>query len=202
MYDAITGTVTRKDAGSVVLTAGGIGFRLSVPARTLERLPDRGEVTLYVHLSVKDDQLKLHGFETPFERDLFLQILGVSGIGAAIANNLLGLLTPETLMNALVSEDAAALQRVKGVGARTAKRLILELKDRVDFTGTGLPGIPADGETTGGGARSTLASDLVNALTALGYPRSAAKAAAMKTLAALPAEESLEPLIKDALQRI
>ena len=77
MFDSITGTVVRKDADAVVLAAGGIGYRLLAPLRTLERLPGDGEITLYSHLAVKDDSIQLYGFETPLERDLFLKILCV-----------------------------------------------------------------------------------------------------------------------------
>jgi Holliday junction DNA helicase RuvA len=198
MFDSITGTVVRIDPVGVVLAAGGIGYRLQAPLRTLRSLPESGEATLYSHLVVKDDALRLYGFQTPFERDLFLKIMSVSGIGAATALHLLSEITPEQFLDAVAREKIAVLQAVKGVGARTAKRLVLELKDKVEWAGL----VPSEEGAAGlpqGALESNLGKDLVSALHALGYPRSAAREAASRALANHPELEDLESLLKAAL---
>ena len=197
MFDSITGTVVRKDADAVVLAAGGIGYRLLAPLRTLERLPGDGEITLYSHLAVKDDSIQLYGFETPLERDLFLKILCVNGVGARTALSLLSRFPPRELVEILAGEGISRLQAVKGVGARTAKRLVLELKGKVEWA-LGLP----SGETTDhpvGAREDRLGEDLVAALLALGYPRAPSREAALRALAENPGADDLEKLIKTAL---
>ena len=199
MFDSITGTLIRIDPGRAVLTAGGIGYAIKAPLRTLESLTEGTETTLYCHLAVKDDSLKLYGFQTPYERDLFLKIMGVSGIGGQTALNLLSEIPPVNFLEALAKEKVAYLQRVKGIGARTAKRLILELKDKLEWAGLVSPeemsaGLPV------GALESELGKDLVAALTALGYPKGSARDGASRALASNPELDSLEALLKAALR--
>ena len=197
MFDSITGVLVRKDAAGVVVSAGGLGYRLGIPQRILESLPEDGEITLYTHLAVKDDSLKLYGFPTPGERDLFLKIMSVSGIGAATALNLLSQILPHEFLRAVAEENAALLQSVKKVGARTAKRLILELKGKVELEGFAAE----EGGPPPAGA-SDLGKDLVAALQRLGYPRPAARDAATKALADHPQSDDLEHLLKSALSSL
>lgn len=197
MFDSITGVLVRMDAAGVVVSAGGLGYRLGIPQRILDPLPEGGEITLYTHLAVKDDSLKLYGFPTPEERDLFLKIMGVSGIGAATALNLLSQIPPREFLRAVAEENAPLLQSVKKVGARTAKRLILELKGKVELEGFAAEegGPPSTGDPD-------LGKDLVAALQRLGYPRPAARDAAAKALADHPQSDDLEHLLKSALSSL
>jgi len=199
MIDSIRGVLARKEKGMAVLALGGIGYALQVPARTLAVLPLGEEAVLYTHLCVREDSLHLYGFATPFERALFRKIMGVTGIGAALAMNLLSELTPEQFLNAVAKENTAILQGVKKVGARTAKRLVLELKGKLDLLGAPSPAgeieVPLHGAES-----SNLGQDLFSALMALGYPRNAAKEAAAKALAAHPGEDDLEILLRTALK--
>jgi Holliday junction DNA helicase RuvA len=197
MYDSITGTLVCKDAAGVVVSAGGLGYRLGIPQRIQDRLPENGEITLYTHLAVKDDSLKLYGFPTPGERDLFLKIMSVSGIGAATALNLLSQIPPREFLRAVAEENAALMQSVKKVGARTAKRLIVELKGKVELEGFA----PEEGGPLPAGNKD-LGQDLVAALQSLGYPRPAARDAATKALASNPQSEDLEQLLKSALSSL
>jgi Holliday junction DNA helicase RuvA len=185
----------------VVITTGGIGYRITVPLRTLEELPEEGEITLYSHLTAKDDSLKLYGFQSPLERDLFLMIMSVSKIGAATALSFLSEIPPRKLMEAVSGENIALLQSVKGVGAQTARRLVLELRDKVKEW----YGITAGMEslhTKADGPVSKKGEDLLRALLALGYPRFAAKEAAHKALKSCAPTEELETLIKTALRNL
>ena len=106
MFDSITGTLVCKDAAGVVVSAGGLGYRLGIPQRIQDNLPENGEITLYTHLAVKDDSLKLYGFPTPRERDLFLKIMSVSGIGAATALNLLSQIPPQEFLRAVAGRES------------------------------------------------------------------------------------------------
>ncbi len=197
MFDSITGTPIRNDSGKVVITVGGIGYLLSVPSRTEKELSAKKEATLYCHLAVKDDTLKLFGFMTSFERDLFLDITSVSGIGSATALNLLSDSPPQALIEAIATENIAQLQRTKGVGARTARRLALELKEKMKrLVQVGEGG--ATVFTPEGGP----AEDVMRALQTLGYPRLRARDAAAKAIATCPDAEDLETLIKTALHNL
>jgi Holliday junction DNA helicase RuvA len=201
MFDSITGALVRKDPGGVVIAAQGIGYRLNIPTRTLNALPEEGETTLYCFVIIKDDTLQLFGFQTPYERDLFTKIKTVGGIGAATALNLLSEIPPNRFLEAVAKENLALLQSVKGVGLRTAKRLVLELKDKIPW-----PDLPLEGTELaepGEGPTATKTSrDLLAALQALGYPRTQAAEAASKALAACPETDKLELLIKTALRSL
>ncbi|MHC4941884.1 MAG: Holliday junction branch migration protein RuvA [Planctomycetota bacterium] len=202
MFDSITGTLVRKDPGGVVVSVGGVGYALHVPLRTWQHLPPDEEITLYCHLAVRDDSMQLYGFQHPAERDLFLKIMSVSGVGAATALNVLSDITPREFLEAIARENVTLLQRVKKIGARTAKRLVLELKGKLDLEGMAISsesdssGIPQALE------ESKTACDLIAALLALGYPRAAAREAASKALASHPDEEKLESLLRSALRQM
>ncbi len=197
MFDSITGTLVRKDPRGVILSAGGIGYTLLTPKSTLSALPDGGEMTLYCHLAVRDDSMKLYGFLTPIERDLFLKIMSVGGIGAALALNLLSDIPPKKFLKAIATEQLAILQGVKGIGSRTAKRMVIELKGKLDFAG--VEGLGDVEESAGLDREGRLGRDLLAALQALGYPRAAARDAAAKALSDHPESDNLEFLIRAAL---
>ena len=130
MYESIHGQLIAKDAASVVVTASGIGYRIQVPLSTYERLPARGDaVELLLHLVVRDDEWRLMGFATEEERGGFRALLRVNGVGPALALSVLGGLTARQLRQALAESDVRALTRVKGVGKKTAERILVELGD-------------------------------------------------------------------------
>ena len=131
----------------VVLEAGGVGYRLAVSAETLKAVPSRGkETTLHAHLVVRDDSMSLYGFGSEEERDLFLYLTSVSGIGPKVAVAILSGGTPRELLRAIAAGDAKRFQAAPGVGKRTAERLIVELREKV--AGELSEGISANG---GGG---------------------------------------------------
>jgi Holliday junction DNA helicase RuvA len=202
MFDSLTGTLVRKDPGSVVLAVGGVGYALNVPLRTWESVPPDEEITLYCHLAVRDDSMLIYGFQSPSERNLFLKIMSVGGVGAATALNLLSDMTPREFLEAIAQENVALLQRVKKIGARTAKRLVLELKGKLDLEGMA---VAADVESPGlpqGLDESGIGGDLIAALQALGYPRGSAREAASRALADHPDEKKLENLLRVALRQL
>ncbi|MSX02789.1 MAG: Holliday junction branch migration protein RuvA [Actinobacteria bacterium] len=144
MIAYVSGEVAgRRDDHVVVQTSGGVGYRLAVSAETLAHVPAVGQdVSLHCHLVARDDSLALFGFATEEERDLFLMLLGVQGVGPKVALALLSGGPPRELAGALASGDLARLQAVPGIGKRTAERILVELREKV----TGLTG--GDGEIT------------------------------------------------------
>jgi Holliday junction DNA helicase RuvA len=122
----------RRGDHVVVETASGVGYRLAVSAETLKHVPAaRGTVSLHAHLIVRDDALVLHGFHTEEERDLFLMLIGVQGVGPKVAQAVLGAGSPRELVGALAAGDAKRFQAVPGIGKRTAERIIVELREKV-----------------------------------------------------------------------
>ena len=132
MYAHIEGTVSEKNADSIVIDAGGVGYEISASATTLSNCPPTGErAKLYTYLSVREDAMELFGFRTREEKRMFLRLIGVSGIGPRTALGVLSALSVHDLSVALVTGDAQALARAPGIGKKTAQRLVLELKDKV-----------------------------------------------------------------------
>ncbi|MBA2763621.1 MAG: Holliday junction branch migration protein RuvA [Thermoleophilaceae bacterium] len=132
MIASVRGMVLSRTPDHVVLECDGVGYRLAVSAETLRGVPVPGkEALLHAHLIVRDDSLQLFGFATDDERDLFLMLLGVQGVGPKVALAVLSSGTPRELLNALASGDAARFQSVPGIGKRTAERVIVELRGRV-----------------------------------------------------------------------
>jgi len=161
MIASLTGHILTRSKESLVILVGGVGFRVSVPQPLLDSAGDQaGEMTLFTHLHVRENELALYGFASEDELILFRLLLTVSGIGPKVAMTILSTLPADRLRAAIVQEDVPILTRVPGVGPKTAKKLAFELKDKL-----------AD-ELSAGGALATLSeadADLIAALTGLGY---------------------------------
>jgi len=128
----LSGTVAVRRADHVVIDCGGVGYRLSVSAETLRQVPAVGNPSvLHTHLMVREDALSLYGFATEEERDLFLMLLGVQSVGPKLALEVLSGGSPRELIGALAAGDSARFQAVKGIGKRTAERIIVELREKV-----------------------------------------------------------------------
>lgn len=191
MYEYLTGRLVEARSGEVVLDLSGVGWCLSVSGATASRLPSVGEsVTLFTHYAVRDERPLLYGFASREERSLFEKLLTVSKIGPAIALALLSAMEPVRLAAAVDASDFGLLSKVKGIGKRTAERLCVELKGRLDVVGS-LPGPVTD-----------RGASVSSALVALGYPRTAAAAAALDVAKDAAADAPLEELVKQALARI
>jgi len=132
MIASVRGTVLVRRPGEVVLEAGGVGYRLGVSTHTLASVPGAGkEVTLHSHLIMRDDAMLLFGFATESERDLFLLLIGVQGVGPKVALAVLSGGAPRELLSAIAGGDSARFQAVPGIGKRTAERIIVELREKV-----------------------------------------------------------------------
>lgn len=132
MIDYLRGTVVEVDVDSIVVDVGGVGYRVYCPAPERFRRPDDGPVLVYTHLHVKEDEWLLYGFPRPEERALFRQLLAVSGIGPKLALSILGATGYGEIAAAIAGENVEWLTRLPGIGKKTAQRLIVELKDKVE----------------------------------------------------------------------
>jgi Holliday junction DNA helicase RuvA len=132
MIALVTGEVAIRRGDHVVVAAGGVGYRLAVSTETLRHVPRVGtQVTLHTHLIVRDDALLLYGFHSEAERDLFLLLIGVQGVGPKMALAVLSGGSPRELLAAVAAGDVARLQAVPGIGKRTAERIVVELREKV-----------------------------------------------------------------------
>lgn len=132
MIASVAGEVLVRRPDHVVIDANGVGYRLAVSAETLKAVPARGkDATLHAHLVARDDSLSLYGFASEEERDLFLSLISVSGIGPKVAIAILSGGTPRELLRAIAAGDAKRFQAVPGIGKRTAERVIVELREKV-----------------------------------------------------------------------
>ncbi len=168
MYAYLNGKVAEKGQNSLVIDVNGVGYLLSVSMNTLQETPPVGEsMKAYTVLSVKEDAMELFGFATQEEKRMFSRLLGVSGIGPKMALSILGSMPLRDLTLAIVTGDIAALSRAPGVGKKTAQRIALELKEKVDESDLTLPdGIPSASFAP---LREDAAQEALAALQALGY---------------------------------
>jgi Holliday junction DNA helicase RuvA len=131
MLSFIKGKVVVTDENAIVLENNGIGFEINVSSNTFVQTAGKAEAMLYTYLHVKEDGIALYGFSTDEERKMFLNLITVSGVGPKVALNILSGISPRDLAVSIASQDSSMLQRVKGIGKKTAERIILELKEKV-----------------------------------------------------------------------
>jgi holliday junction DNA helicase RuvA len=195
MIASIAGTLTRKALDYVIIDVSGIGYQVFVPLSTYYRLPDEGaSASLHVHTHMREDMLALYGFTEQEEKDLFLILLGVSGIGPKLALTVLSSLSAGEVVAAILSADDQKLNAIPGIGKKTAARLILELKDKVKHL--------AMGSTPAAFHRQQADADVddaVSALINLGYKRNIAEDAVQTVLRGHPGL-SVENLVREGLQ--
>lgn len=167
MIDYITGTIAELTPTRVVLDNHGIGYGIEISLQTYEALEGKsdGKVYIYHHLREREDIELFYGFATKDERELFLLIIGVSGIGVNSARMMLSSMSSDELRDAILSEDVNKIKSVKGIGLKSAQRMILELKDKI------VKGEGADNETLFKAASSDAIEEAVSALTMLGFSR-------------------------------
>ena len=165
MIGRLSGILARKEPPSLLLDVNGVGYELEAPMSTFYDLPATGEkVTLYTHLVVREDAQLLYGFSRESQRQLFRSLLKVNGVGPRVALAVLSGLTESELLTCLAHEDIARLTKVPGIGRKTAERLIVELRDKVDLTVA-----PIAGTARQATVAADPVSEAVSALIALGY---------------------------------
>jgi Holliday junction DNA helicase RuvA len=191
MIGSLRGTVLeRSPAGEVVIEVGGVGYRVLVPLGALETLLPGEPAFLCTHLHVRDDAMVLYGFSSRDERDTFEVLIGATGVGPKLALAILSVHTPSGLRRALVDDDLDALTLVPGIGKRTAQRLFLDLKARLEVPDL----VPASDDVE----RSSHRADVREALVGLGYAAEEVR----EVLARLPDDGAIEDLVRDALRQL
>jgi Holliday junction DNA helicase RuvA len=193
MIDYIKGTITEINPASVTLESGGIGYFVSISVNTFSKLDGKTEFKLLIHEVIREDAHQLFGFADNIEREIFRQLISVSGIGAGTARMMLSSLSPDEIEKAILDSNVNLLKSVKGIGLKTAQRVIVDLKDKV-------------GKQSSAGEIFTLADntkrdEALSALVMLGFARSAV----LKVLDKIIREEknlTVEDLIKRALKNL
>ncbi len=195
MIAYIKGPIAYKSPTFIIIDIQGIGYHINISLHTFSKLEQLSEVKLATHLMIKEDSHSLYGFFEESEKILFLQLISVSGIGASTAQLVLSALTPDQIKAAIIQEDDKTFSKVKGIGPKTAKRIILDLKDKIskDSSNVNINLVVSD---------NTIKDEALFALLALGFMRPAASQVLNKILLEEPGISSVEVLIKKALGRL
>lgn len=199
MIASLTGRLASKHPGGVVIDVQGVGYDVLIPLSTYYRLPDPDQsVSLTIHTHVREDAIQLFGFSTQREKDAFLMLLGVSGIGPKLALSVISSLSVDDLATAIRNDDHKMLASVPGIGKKSAGRLALELKDKVEKLGAAAgPRATKTDEPSG-----KLMDDALSALVNLGYKAGDVKDVVKQVLAGRNGETPLQDLIRAALKEL
>lgn len=198
MIEYIKGELTEITPAMAVIECNGLGYDINVSLNTYSAIQGKKEVKLYIYESIREDAYILYGFATKQERELFLLLISVSGIGGNTARMILSALTPSELCNVISSGNDKLLKTVKGIGLKTAQRIIVDLKDKISTTDIGTSTTSAPISIT---ANNEIYEEAIAALTMLGF----AQAPSQKVVAAILKEEpeaAVEKVIKLALKRL
>lgn len=193
MIAHLQGRLVEKSPTEVVIECGGVGYRVNISLHTFSLLTASENIRLYTHLQIKEDAHTLYGFVEKAERELFRLLISVSGIGAGIARTMLSSLDPRQIINALAHGDVGTIQSIKGIGAKTAQRAVLDLRDKVLKI--------YDLDEVSPGPSNTNKDEALSALEVLGFNRKLAEKAVEKIMRDEP-EASVELIIKLALKNL
>jgi len=193
MITHIQGKLTEKNPTDVVIDCHGIGYRINISMHTYSQIPDSENLRLYTHLQVKEDSHTLFGFSSLAEREIFRLLISVSGIGASTARVMLSSLTPKQVREGIASENVTLIQSVKGIGLKTAQRVIIELKDKVLKV--------YDIDEVSVLKSNTNKDEALSALEVLGFSKKQAEKVIDKIINIQP-EANAEILIKEALKNL
>ncbi len=193
MYAYIDGKLVYKNAAYVVIDAGGVGYHINISLNTYSRLGNSERCKLFTWLHVKEDAHTLYGFADEGERRLFLHLISISGIGPNTGRMMLSSITPEEIQNAIISGNVSLIQRIKGIGPKSAQRIVLELQDKLRKEGPEtLSTAPASG---------SIRDEALTALVTLGFARNAAEKVLEQELNKNN-DLTVEQLIKSALKSL
>ena len=195
MIEYIKGNLIEITPTDLVLECHGIGYKILISLQTYEALNGKNETTVYIHHYIREDEELYYGFASKDERELFRLLIGVSGIGASTARMMLSSLTSDEIRNSILSEDINKIKSIKGIGLKSAQRLILELKDKV------VKGAGSDNSTLFAASASGVAEEATTALVLLGFTKANVNKAVSAVLKENPGA-SLEEIIKSALKKL
>ena len=197
MIGFLSGKLLEKQANTVIVDVGGVGYEVSIPLSTFYELGDEGsDVQLRIHTHVREDAIQLFGFKTARERDLYLKLISVQGIGAKSGITMLSGMSADEIVGAIRSNNLARLTSIPGVGKKTAERLVIELRDKLNEFG-GAASVATAPE--GGMPSGDVFDDALSALVNLGYQKAAAERA-LKQAAQDGTEASVQKLLRKSLQ--
>ena len=193
MITHLKGRLVKKSPTGVVIDCNGIGYFVHISLNTFSQIPDQESITLLTHLQVKEDDHKLYGFATLTEREIFRLLISVSGIGTNTARTMLSSLSPEEIRNGISSENVGLIQSVKGIGLKTAQRVIIELKDKVlkIYNIDKSPSV----------SNNTNKDEALSALEVLGFGKKQTELVIAKIISQSP-NKSVEEIIKEALKNL
>ena len=194
MIHHIKGRLVEKSPTHAIVETSGVGYFLNISLITFSKLGDDENCKLYTHLSIKEDAHTLYGFSEKSEREIFRQLISVNGVGASTARIMLSSMTAEEITTAIITSDVNALKSIKGIGAKSAQRIILDLKDKLGR----IDGIEQNILTF---ANNTNRDEALSALLALGFIKNSVEKVLNKVLKAQP-ELDVESLIKEALKNL
>lgn len=195
MISFLKGRLVHLDPTHVIIDVNGVGYHANISLQTFSAIKEQENITLFTHLSIREDAHVLFGFAAEGERKLFQQLISVSGVGPSTAIVMLSYLNEQELKSAIVREDAVSLQAIKGIGGKTAQRVIIELKDKLkkESWEDALPAIS-------GGAHNTVKKEALSALLTLGLPKTVAEKSIDSVLKKSGNTITLEDLVKQALK--
>lgn len=193
MITHLQGKLVEKTPTQVVIDCGGVGYHVNISLHTYSLLPTTDFIKLFTHLQIKEDAHTLFGFVEKSEREIFKMLLSVSGIGASIARTMLSSLEPKQIINAIASGDVLMIQSIKGIGTKTAQRVILDLKDKMLKL--------YDIDEVSMSQSNTNRDEALSALEVLGFVRKASERIVEKIVKENP-ESSVEFIIKQALKNL
>lgn len=194
MIAFLKGKFTLLSPTFVHIDVQGVGYEVYISLNTYAEIQGKTEGMLYTHLQIREDAHLLYGFASTAEKDMFLQLLGVNGVGASTARMMLSSLKPEEISRAIIQGNSKQLESVKGIGKKSAERIILELRDKFTKQSLDLNNSVSSGNTT--------EADALNALLALGIARPAAETALRKSMQLHQGSDKVEDIIKSALKNL
>lgn len=197
MIGQLTGKILHKSPTETTIDIGGVGYQVNIPVTTFDRLPEVGEtVTVFTYLHVREDALQLYGFSTRQDKELFRKLITISGVGPKLAQTIMSGLKYDELIRSIQQGNIAQLNKIAGVGKKTAERLVVELRDK-------LAEVHLAEAATESKTPDNIQAEALLALTTLGYSRNASENALRTALAERNGEDvSIEELIKAALRRL
>ena len=193
MITKITGRLVEESPTELVIDCNGIGYLVNISLNTFSMIGDDENISLFTYLQVKEDSHTLFGFCDKQERNLFKKLISVSGIGASTARTMLSSLSPEEIQNAIISENVSTIQSIKGIGLKTAQRVIIDLKDKV--------GLVSEKNEISSNIYNTNQDEALSALEVLGYGRKQTTKIVQMLINESP-EITVEQLIKGALNKL
>jgi len=195
MIAFLKGRLVHRDPTHVTIEVNGVGYQVNISLQTFSEIKEQEQILLFTHLSIREDAHVLFGFSSEIEKKLFQQLISVNGVGPSTAIVMLSYMNTQELKSAIVHEDAAALQSIKGIGGKTAQRVIIDLKDKLkkESWDESQPAISV-------GPHNTLRKEALTALLTLGLPKAAAEKSVDTVLKKSGNTITLEDLVKQALK--